>query len=469
MTPESEVAVDEQGRGELAGLASALTGEPAAAAQLLGEVTALARDQRDPDEDDAGRARALLVERFLRRGRRRSSPPPPRPDPDESEPDHPAPVPDPVRDRLDRLDPVPRAVLVLRHREGLTLGEIARLTGRPIATADRALQEAEQAVDATPWALRQSLAVPAPAADAVRSAARAWTARRRRARGRVLLAALTGVALVVSGSVLPGLLRPDPYVRPRGAWVYGFSLAPSPDFRPAGRSLSPTEDAVTVNRVDRPGRSCSVTLTTGGGVAPPDGRSVRVGDRRGRLVPAEGDGYRSLWWWVAADTTGRVRCDEPTGEEVLRPLAALVRYGPEPLRLPLALPALPVEDEVRVVFEHPEGSGALVVPRAEPEDSPDTMYVSVPSRFDEALAPSSRTAEVTGVTAEVYDELRGQAVCWPAGGDTACVGAYPFIKPTPRERRQVLQHLLATARAVRVAPDVADRGTWFPAADALPG
>jgi hypothetical protein len=458
---EGEVTVDEQEREELVGLAAALAGDPARAAELLGEVRVLSSKDSDVEEDGLPAARALLVQRFLRR---RQPPAAPAEAAVELSPEL-----DAVRLRLDQLAPLPRAALVLRERDQLTLGELVRVTERPVATVKAALTEAAGRLDAPPYQLDQVLAaLPGPEPWAVQAAEQRWAARRRRTRGRVLLATMAAAALVTAASVLPGMLRPDPYVRAAGDWVYGFTTAPSPEFTPLGRTLSTTEDTLTLSWTGHRDRDCTLTLTTTDHEVPPEGRRLRLGDRPARLVAATDATYASLWWSVGQHTSGSAQCEQADDAELLLRLARLVRYGPQRVRLPFALPDLPSEDEVRLVFDYSEGSGAMVTPRGQLDNSPDTVYVSVPSLFDVPEGPPTGTTTVDGTTGRVYSDVVGQAVCWTTDGHTACVGAYPLQDPTARQRGRVLHHVIGTAKRLHVAPDLDDRATWFDAADALP-
>jgi hypothetical protein len=453
--------VDEQEREELVALAAALAGDPAGAAELLGEVRVLSAKGGHAEDEGLPAGRGLLVQRFLRRRRPASSP-------SEAAVELPPEL-EAVRRRLDQLAPLPRAVLVLRVRGQLTVGELVRVTERPATTVNRALAEASAAVDAEPYQLDQVLAALArPERWAVQAAERRCTARRRRTQGRVLAATLAAVALLTAATVLPALLHPDPYVRAAGEWVYGFTLAPTPDFTPEGRSLSATEDVLSATWTGHADSSCTVTLTTTGAEPVPKGRTVRVGDRPARLTDPTVTGFKTLWWSVGPHTSGLAECDGPAEDGVLLELAGLVRYGPAPVRLPFALPVLPPEDEVRLIFDYTDGSGAMVTPRGQTDESPNTVYVSVPSLFEAPRHAPTGTLAVDGTTGRVYSDTEEQSVCWKADRKTACVGAYPLENPTAQQRERVLNHVLDTARLLHVAPDLDDRATWFDAQDALP-
>jgi hypothetical protein len=195
---------------------------------------------------------------------------------------------------------------------------------------------------------------------------------------------------------------------------------------------------------------------------------VRVGDRQARLLDPTVASYKALWWSVGSHTSGLAECEGPAEDGVLLELAGLVRYGPAPVRLPFALAGLPAEDEVRLIFDYADGSGALVTPRGQIDQSPNTVYVSVPSLFEAPRHPPTGTLAVDGTTGKVYSDSEGQSVCWKADHKTACVGAYPLENPTARQRAHVLDHVKSTARLLHVARDLDDRATWFDAEDALP-
>jgi hypothetical protein len=235
-----------------------------------------------------------------------------------------------------------------------------------------------------------------------------------------------------------------------------------------GRTLTRTEDTLSLSWTGHLERDCTLTLTTADAGTPPEGRRLRLGDRPARLVPATDATYASLWWSVGPHTSGSAQCYGAEDAELLLRLAGLVRYGPQPVRLPFALRGLPPEDEVRLVFDYSEGTGAMVTPRGQLDDSPDTVYVSVPSLFDVPQGAPTGTTTVDGTTGRVYSNVLGHSVCWTTDAHTACVGAYPLKDPTAQQRRRVLAHVIGTAKLLDVAPDLDDRGTWFDAADALP-
>jgi hypothetical protein len=102
--------VDEQERQALATLAAALAGDPAKAAELLGEVRVLSGKDGHAEDDALPATRGLLVQRFLRRRRPASSP---------SEAGVGlSPELEAVRRRLDQLAPLPRPRPRTSRRKG---------------------------------------------------------------------------------------------------------------------------------------------------------------------------------------------------------------------------------------------------------------------------------------------------------------------------------------------------------------
>lgn len=447
----------------LVGLASALAGGAAPAARLVAEVEAVAPATREVEDelDGPDRAqRALLVQRSLRR--------PPRDehpvgltDDDQQE------VPEQLRDvqrEISRLAPLPRAVLVLRHLEHLTVPEIAQLTERPPAVVNRALEAATTAVAAEPHLVEQALATaPRPEPWQVQAAAAELHRRRRRTRGRGVLAALTAVALVAAAVVLPPLLAPDPYTRSRGEWVYSVTLPTDGAFQVSGRSLTADEEVLVADRGGSDRLSCSVTVTTEEqSPATPSGRPTTVGHRAARFVD---DG--SLWWSLGPRTSAAANCEqEEVADRTLLELARLVRPGPVPVLLPFTLPGLLDGHQVNRVYDYEQFHGASVAPAGTDGVSTDGVLVAVPTFFPMPEDRRPRTVDVNGATGTVIRETDGQWVCWPVDGQHACVGSVNQAQRPPDASQ--LDRLTTVARGVRMAADLRDRGTWFDAREALP-
>lgn len=463
----------------LAGLASALSRDAGTAARLLAEVEVLApsagtpgsgRDAQDGFDGPGGAWRALLVQRALRR--------PPRDEQSAvlTEDDQPAglteadqpEVPEPLRAvqrEIARLEPLPRAVLVLRHLEHLTVLEIAQLTERSPAVVNRALAAARTAVPAEPYLVEQALAAAArPEPWQVQAAAAAFHRRRRRTRSRGVLAALVAVALVAAAVVLPPLLEPDPYTRGRGEWVYSVTLPPDVAFEVAGRSLTPTEEVLVADRVGSDGLRCNVTVTTAEQATPaPSGRSTKVGYRTARFVEDGG-----LWWSLGPRASAVAECEQAgVTDRTLLELARLVRSGPVPVLLPFSLSGLLDGQQVNRVYDFEQFHGTSFAPSGADETSGDGVLVAVPTNFSMPEDRRPRTVDVNGALGTVIRDNDGQWVCWPASGQHACVGSANQAQRPPDATRQ-LGRLTRMARAVRIAPDLRDRATWFDAREALP-
>lgn len=447
----------------LAGLASALAGDAGTAARLIAEVEVLApsaRHVQDGVEGPDGSQRTLLVQRLLRRTPKDQYPVVVSED-DQQE------VPEPLRAvqrQIVRLDPLPRAVLVLRHLEHLTVPEIAQLTERSAAVVNRALAAATTAVPAEPYLVEQAMATaPRPERWQVQAAAAAFDLRRRRTRSRGVLAALVAVALVAAAVVLPPLLQPDPYTRGRGDWVYSLTLPAGVAFEVAGRSLTPTEEVLVADRISPDGLRCSVTVTTTEQPTPaPSGRSTKVGHRTARFVE---DG--SLWWSLGPRASAAAECEqEEVADRTLLELARLVRPGPVAVLLPFTLPGILDGQQVNRIYDFEQFHGVSIGPSGTDETSSDAVLVAVPTFFPMPEDRRPRTVDVNGALGTVIRDSDGQWVCWPTSGQHACVGSFNQAQRPPDATRQ-LGRLTTVARGVRLAPDLGDRTTWFDARKAL--
>ncbi len=457
--------------GPLDTLACALAGDTAGAAALLAAartVTDRPDQSAEPDflDDHEAAARTALVRAYLRTGRR--------PAPRDAEP-----LPDPeleaVRARLDALAPLPRALLVLRHLEGLTLADLARTTDRPGATLARTLGTATAAVGATGYQLDLvAAAVRVPEPGEVETARRTLAARRRRTRGRWVLAALVVAALVTAATILPGVLRTDPYARAVGAWVYGYEVRPTAGFRVLNRFLTPETDTVRLLDESPPQagrRTCDITATSSERPAPaPSGRSTRVGSFAGRLVEADQVRGPSLWWRPAPRLAMDVTCNQDTTADELLTVAALVVPVEIPVLVPIDLTRLPAGEEVRGIYDLDSQVAMLVLPPGETQESLNAVYVTVGSVFSTAsYRRTTRTVQLGSVTAQVQVAGETTTVCWDLGGTQACVADFITRDDPTASQEQRLERLLAIARLVRTAPGPRDRSTWFDARDAVPG
>ncbi|WP_375426428.1 hypothetical protein [uncultured Friedmanniella sp.] len=460
-------------------LARVLTGDDRHAAELLGEVAVLARRPARPDDDGLEDRRALLVQRVLRRRRSSTSGSAAPPDPDQqtgpdqqTDPDQPR-GPDHRPDtetRLARLDPLGRTLLVLRHAEHVTLAELARVTDRSPAAVARALEQAATTAEAEPYEVEQALwrAHP-PAAGAVREAERRFTARRRRTRSRLVLASMAASALVAAATVLPGLWRAQPYARPYGEWISTVQLAAQGPFSFQGLQLSAGQELLAVTEAAKPEATCSVTVTTASGRIPvPAGRKATLGEGPARFVAATDDTDAGLWWSVGPRTSALAQCDDSPGDRVLLDLAGQVQFARTPVRVPFDLNRLPEQDQVQSYLDYSGTIGILVTPRGATEESPDAVFVGLVAMTD-AGAVSGRRVDINGTAGRMSDDVDETAVCWPVGSRTVCAAINnPEASLSGAEKIRRTARVLQTARAVQLAPDLDQPGTWFDAQAAFP-
>ena len=452
-------------------LACALAGDTEEAARLLAAARMASdrldrRRSPDPEHEVKDVGRAALVQAHLRTARKTGA-------------DDPQPLPDPdleaVRARLSALAPLPRAVLVLRHFEELTLADLARITERSGPTVARALENATAAVAATGYQLDQvAAAVPVPEPGQVETARRRLESRRRRIRGRWALVALVVTTLVTAATVLPGALRPDPYTRPLGAWVYGYQVKPAAGVRVVDRFLTPETDTVRLldgdaDQAER--RTCNITATSSERPAnAPAGRATRVGAFAGRFLPGDADRAPTLWWRPGPRLAMQVSCGQDTTDADLLAVAGLVVPAEAPVLVPVDLRGLPAGEEVRGIYDLDGQVVVLVLPAGESQRSIRAAYVSVGAVFNTAAyQQEERTVRIGRLSARVQRAGETTTVCWDLGGPQACVADFIIDDDPAASREQRLQRLLVIARTVRTAPGGTDRSTWFDAREAVPG
>jgi len=504
---------------DLGGLAVALTGDTRAATGLLAEVLARSArggDGREPD------LRTLLVSRWLHQVRR-ARPGPSSPGPSRPGQSHPPTAP-PGQDagagraadalrattaRLDGLPPLERALLVLRHREQLTLPELATLVDRPLTTVARAVERAEAQVAAEPLVLLEAMAGRAvPETAAVSAAAAGWRTARRRSRTRTVLAAVLGLVLLATAGVLPGVLqRRSTYLRPYGAWVHGFALETGDGWRAGARTLTADRDSLVVHHTGDAANSCLVDLVASRtALTAPAGDRRRLRGRPATLVPGRGAAAPYLWWSLDVRTAAVVGCSSPVGTPALLDLAGRIRLRAVPATVPFDLRAVDRRARVRFLAASERNVVALGLPGGLVSRSPTTVYVSLPGTDQVPQDRRLRTAVRVRGVAGTLDRAPngGLALCWAvpdgapggasepasastttapasaapgsdhptptttAGGRTACVSAYVFREAADPEQRRLRRVLDTLAAALVPAPAVSDPGTWFDARDALP-
>jgi DNA-directed RNA polymerase specialized sigma24 family protein len=462
-------ALIETEAGRLGTLARALAGDTEGTARLLAAARMATdrfarRRSSHPEADVQDIGRAALVRAHLRTARDTGAGHERLPDPDLET----------VRARLDALASLPRAVLVLRHFEELTLADLARVTERSGTAVARALETATAAVGATGYQLDQvAAAVRLPEPGQVETARRRLESRRRRVRGRWFLAALVVAVLVTGATVLPGLLRPDPYARALGTWVYGYEVRPAAGVRVVNRFLTPDADTVQLldedrNQAER--RTCDITATSSERPAEaPAGRATRVGVFAGRFLAANADRGPALWWRPGPRLAMEVHCSqEPTDADLLA-IAALVVPAEVPVLVPVDLSGLPAGEEVRGIYDVDGQLVVLVLPPGETPQSLYAAYVSVGTIFSTAAYQQDEfTVQLGSVTAQVQRAGETTTICWDLGGPQACVADFIRQDDPAASRTQRLERLVAIARAVRTAPGATDRSTWFDARDAVP-
>jgi hypothetical protein len=289
-------------------------------------------------------------------------------------------------------------------------------------------------------------------------------------------AALAGV--VSAATVLPGVLRPDPYARPVGAWVYGYDVQGSTGLRVFNRFLTPTTDTVRLidedpdrGVVDR--RTCDIAATSDERpVEAPEGRSTHVGTFPARFLPSDDRRGPALWWRTGPRLAFVASCAADTSDTDLLSVAALVQPAELAVRLPLDLTGLPEGEEVRGIYDIDGQLAVLVLPPGATEDSTLGIYVSVGTLFGGSDGGGRRTGKAVQIgdrNARLEQDDDTDTICWDLGGQQACVVGFAGEDLRPAARADRLDRLVAVARQVKLAPDPRDEATWFDARDAVPG
>ncbi|MPQ99060.1 hypothetical protein GB931_14240 [Modestobacter sp. I12A-02628] len=460
--PQSWRARAEQERPALLGTALLLTGDRAAAEELVQR--ALARGVRHPERllqqlvaAYTGRRVRLRAEQVLES----AGPPPAEPQPARA---------------LRELPMAERAAVVLRHHAGLDAEATARLLGRPTDRVGAATARAEQALLAVlpgegfrrPGTARTDGERVQDALAALAGGPGGWRldtgqaladalARRRSGRRRVLGALLAAAVLLGVGVPLSRQLPgPPPAAAPAGA--------PDPPsvpvlVEPARGSLAGDADVVeAVRRRDWPGM-----------VAPPvaDRDVVFVADTPGgRVALVAGtvdDDVRGIWF------TG------PTGS----PVAALTPHVPAGLGRdrPAAL-AVGAPDAVTVVVVAAPGDRVEVSDRLQvgPRGTVARVYTDAGAVDGTAVLGARSTAGGLGTSVRVLrgDQLVSRSpVAWPDRPDVVApppaLGALR-VPAAPPDERAVAAALRETAVPLATEPaDMAPAVLWAGAASASGG
>ncbi len=459
---------------ELLALAMALTGRPDESVELVGAAVqpSTGRRRRTALADPVVAARNRVVQRHLDRRRGPESPPPP------TESSLPAEL-ELIARQLGELTRLQRATLVLSHRERLTYAEIAGVVDRPVAAVGRSITEATSRLDAAPYeivATLDALADAAPAADAVRPAARRHAERARHRRNRTRLAVTTGSLIVVAAVLVPTVVVPRLPVpmRSDNVWAFGAEVAPPSGWKTSAHYLAPQTEVVVINPTSGDEQSCAVEVRTAtyrpdeaeDPEPSPTGSVVKVNGRPGQYLTVQESGSAVLQWSYAAKGVARVSCDgQPDANSMALRVARGVTFSETPLLVPFAYSTMPTGQAVQFIGEYDGGSGLLMLDRTSPaQDSSTGMGVQVPA---ESPPTAKQTTTVNGRPADIYADDGSVAVCLPVALQLACVTGY-LGEPAAEQLKPLRDQVLDFATDLRFASDLADRTTWFDAREAIP-
>ena len=441
-------------------LATALTGSPAAASELVADT--LARDARRLEtfsrlEFPEGPLRSLVLAQYLSAYRRRT--PHRRPD---------------LTPGLDVLSsPRQRAAVVLRDGLRLTPLEIAALMDRPP-------QQIQDDLAAAPDALGgeiDALGMIAPPTEDLLS--RWGSARRRAASRRVrVVALLSGLALIAAAAiVVPTVVLPGLPVTPRapGKWHFNHEVRPGDGWQVVARGLTPR---VELTELDPPGASgdpkkCVVTVHVAGGYDRRRTQPLETTTLRGRnaFFALDEAGSPFVAWEYGADAWSTVLCSSTDLDRAeLRSIASWVRFGRSSARLPFALDQVPAGYQVAGLTENVRSETAEVTLGREVLQRGDVNIVLIAPLGGEDVPSRGTRVTVDGVPGRLigggdprlclFRDARSLCLItfWPGG-------EWPEPAPQPVGAEPIL---LGLARQLRFAPDLADTDTWFEAESALP-
>jgi hypothetical protein len=454
---------DEVDLEELGGLAAALTGDRAAAAELVGRTLATRTAQRAADE---AALRAVLVQQYLRR---------PATSPVDAE-DPPAGLAE-VAGRLATVSARDRAALVLVRLTGLTLGETAGVLDETPTALRRRLDSVEAGLGADSFAVRavlESLSwrVPDPA-EVARARHRAEQSdRRRRGRARLVAVALGLVLLAALAVPTVRIAWPLP-ARPAGDWAFGLALDLPDGWTELLHVVTPHQEYLQVGDDGQ----CTVIASLPSAPAPerrtpPDATDAteRVWvDGRPLRFAATYEGVGATVWWPYADG-GEVSlsCDGVADDRAtVLDMAERLRFSTgDHLRLPVALDRAP--DGLQVAGGGFEDEWPLVALLSGPTLRQADRNVIVVVNDEPLTAGSRLTVDGTDYTLAVRN--RDVRLCRPVETLTLCVRTYAGTDGGAQGRAVSRATELAkeVARHLRLAPDPDDRSTWFDARDALP-
>ena len=487
---------------DLLPLATALTGTPSAAADLVGAATAKAgrrwrrlRQLEFPAEE----LQKLLVRTYLAAG---SGPGAYSTPPDSAEAlDLTGPQAerdgDPAIDGLDLLPARHRAVLVLNQLMLLSQTHTASMLDRSVAGVARDLAQAQETLrtaqpgielDELRSALRR-LSDRTPAVDAVRRSLvhhleRLGSRRARRvAIGAATLVGLSAVALV------PTVLVPrlPVFVRQSGEWTFMHTVDPPEGWRALARSVSADREITELTNDARPNaRTCvvSVSLPATDTFISPDAtvpeNAVSVRGRPGFFsdskVERVGGGPYVAWryaddgWaWVHCAWLGTSVTPDATRAELVA-LARSVEFDRSPIALPFSLGPPPEPFAVEALAEHADGRVEVKLAARPGATSEVELSFSMPAEPGRIQLTNPVRLSVGGRTAVLSGNRDQSTLCFQVQGQRACL-----LASTSSDRaapgalpESVLATLTETAEVISFAPDITDRGTWSSADRSLP-
>ena len=257
---------------------------------------------------------------------------------------------------------------------------------------------------------------------------------------------LIGLALVLGAGVTVGLImlptivnRLDPPdVREPGEWR--FTHAVDSAAWPVEQRILTAEREYTI--VTGPsGSPCVVSLGRGPLTdEATSGRRVRIGTRTGYYSddPSEDP---DIVWTYAPGAHAEVRCFDPVGEATLRDLAESVVFLDSRVRLPFMITSLPRGFHVATIDERRAGAEVAVTLRPEAGMAVPSVIISY---------GSDRTVD------RCVTQHAGQRVCLSSSWSA---------EDLPNAAGRARLTVDAATDRLELAPEVADRSSWFDAMD----
>ncbi len=488
---------------DLLPLATALTGTPCAAADLVGAATARAgRRWRRLSrlEFPAEELQKLLVLTYLAAGSRPgaySTAPDSAGTQDlagpQAERDG-----DPVIDGgLDLLPARQRAVLVLNQLMLLSETHIASMldwsvagVARDLAQARETLRNAQPGIelDELRSALRR-LSDRTPAVDAVRRSLAHHSQRLRSRRTRRVAIGVATVACLSAVALVPTVLVPrlPVFIRQSGEWTFMHTVDPPEGWRALARSVTADREITELtNDAGQNARTCvvSVSLPATDTFTSPNAdiaeNAVTVRGRSGFFsdskVERVGGGPYVAWryaddgWaWVHCAWLGTSVTPDPTRAE-LTALARSVEFDRSPITLPFSFGPPPEPFAVEALTEHADGRVEIKLAARPGATSGVALSFSIPAEPGRTQLTNPVRLSVGGRTAVLSGKLDQPTLCFQVQGQRACLLASLSSDraATGALPESVLTTLTETAEVISFAPDITDRGTWSSADRSLP-